>query len=101
MPVSKKQSEYRDKYDKENFQYITFKARKGAKERIVQAATATGQSTNGFIRAALDKAVQDATGVAMEPLQDERDNAAVQDEALTTRVYKAGANGMIDTEERI
>ena len=49
MPVSEKQKGYRDKYDKENYQYITFKAKKGAKERIVAAATATNQSTNhGF-----------------------------------------------------
>jgi len=66
VPVNEKQKGYRNKYDKENFQYITFKARKGAKERIVQAATVTGQSTNGFIRATLNKAVQDATGRPME-----------------------------------
>ncbi|MCL2003265.1 MAG: hypothetical protein FWG72_04575 [Oscillospiraceae bacterium] len=66
MPVSEKQKSYRDRYDKENFQYITFKARIGAKERIVAAATATGQSTNGFIRGVLNKAVEDATGRPME-----------------------------------
>ena len=66
MPVSKKQGEYRDKYDKENFQYITFKARKGSKERIVEAAKVTGQSTNGFIRGALNNAVRAATGRYME-----------------------------------
>ncbi|MCL1829343.1 MAG: hypothetical protein FWG32_07605 [Oscillospiraceae bacterium] len=55
------------KHDKENFQYITFKARKGAGERIVEAAAATGQSTNGFIRSTLNKAVESATGRSMEP----------------------------------
>jgi len=60
------------KHDKENFQYITFKARKGARERIVEAATATGQSTNGFIRSTLNKAVQDATGAPMEYVEDEK-----------------------------
>jgi predicted HicB family RNase H-like nuclease len=65
-PVSEKQKEYRDKYDKENFQYITFKAKKGAKERIVEAATAIGQSTNGFIRSSLNEAVERATGRPME-----------------------------------
>ena len=54
------------KHDKENFQYITFKARKGSRERIVEAATVTGQSTNSFIRSTLNKAVRDATGVPME-----------------------------------
>jgi len=66
MPVSEKQKGYRDKYDKENFQYITFKAKRGAKGRLKEAATAVGQSTNGFIRSALNKAVEDATGVPME-----------------------------------
>lgn len=66
MSVSEKQKGYRDKYDKENFQYITFKARKGAKERLTKAALSTGQSTNGFIRATLNRAVQEATGVPME-----------------------------------
>ena len=72
MPVSEKQSVSRNKHDKENFQYITFKARKGARERIVEAATATGQSTNGFIRSTLNKAVQDATGAPMEYVEDEK-----------------------------
>jgi len=65
-PVSDAQRKASDKHDKENFQYITFKARKGAKERIVEAATTTGQSTNGFIRSAVSKAVQEATGKPME-----------------------------------
>jgi predicted HicB family RNase H-like nuclease len=69
MPVSEKQKGYRDKYDKENFQYITFKAKKGAKERIVEAATASGQSTNGFIRASLNEAVERATGRPMEAVE--------------------------------
>jgi len=59
------------KYDKKNYQYITFKARKGSRERIVAAANATGQSTNGFIRSAVDKAVQEATGVPMEYVPDD------------------------------
>jgi uncharacterized protein (DUF1778 family) len=70
MPVSEKQKGYRDKYDKENFQYITFKAKKGAKERITAAATATNQSTNGFIRSTLNAAVEAATGVPMEGMPD-------------------------------
>lgn len=74
-PVSEKQKEYRDKHDKENFQYITFKARKGARERIVEAATVTGHSTNGFIRSTLNKAIQEVTGRPMEdlPEQTEKD----------------------------
>ena len=71
-PVSDAQRKANDKHDKENFQYITFKARKGSKARIVEAATATGQSTNGFIRSAVNRAVQEATGKPME-------DAAAQD----------------------
>lgn len=55
-----------DRYDKENIETISFKARKGSRKRIVEAATATGQSTNGFIRSTLNKAVQEATGAPME-----------------------------------
>lgn len=65
-PTSKSQRKASAKHDKDNFQYITFKARKGSRERIVEAATATGQSTNGFIRSTLNKAVQEATGIPME-----------------------------------
>lgn len=66
MPVSEKQGKSRDKHDKENFQYITFKARKGSKERIVEAAQSKDMSTNGFIREAVNKAVLDTTGLPME-----------------------------------
>ena len=65
-PVSDAQKKANAKHDKENFQYITFKARKGSKERLKNAATATGQSTNGFIRLSLNKAVQEAIGQPME-----------------------------------
>lgn len=67
-PVSEKKRASNDKHDKANFQYITFKARKGAKERIVEAAEATGQSTNGFIRSSLDEAVKKATGKPLEEI---------------------------------
>jgi hypothetical protein len=65
-PISEARKRANAKHDKENFQYITFKARKGARERRVQAAQVTGGSTNGFIRAAVNKAVLDATGQPME-----------------------------------
>lgn len=69
-PISEARKKANAKHDKENFQYITFKARKGARERVVEAATATGQSTNGFIRSSLNKAVQNAIG---RPMEDEPD----------------------------
>ncbi len=55
-----------DKYDKENVETISFKTKKGARNRIKAAATATNQSTNGFIRSTLNAAVEAATGVPME-----------------------------------
>lgn len=55
-----------EKYDKANMETISFKARKGSRARLVEAAGAHGQSTNGFIRAALNRAVQEAVGSPME-----------------------------------
>jgi len=60
-----------DKYDKENIETISFKTRKGSRIRLKEAATATNQSINGFIRDALNKAVQEATGVPMEYVPDD------------------------------
>jgi uncharacterized protein (DUF1778 family) len=57
-------------YDKANIETISFKTRKGSRERIKQAAFATNQSINGFIRSALNKAVQEATGTPMELTDD-------------------------------
>lgn len=65
-PVSEAQKRANAKYDKANFQYITFKAKKGSRDRIVQAAAIKGVSVNGFIREAVDKAVEDTTGLSME-----------------------------------
>jgi predicted HicB family RNase H-like nuclease len=70
VPLSEAKKKSNAKHDKENFQYITFKARKGSRERIVEAAEATKQSTNGFIRSAVNKAVYEATGAPMEYVPD-------------------------------
>ena len=67
MPLSEPQKRSNSKHDKDNWQYITFKARTGSKDRIVEAASATGQSINGFIRDAISRAVMEATGKTMEP----------------------------------
>lgn len=74
MPVSDKKKESNARSDNKHWEYITLKARKGSRERIVQAAQATGESINGFIRAALETAVQDATGQRMEPERPEAQN---------------------------
>ncbi|MCL2517272.1 MAG: hypothetical protein FWF15_01790 [Oscillospiraceae bacterium] len=55
-----------DKYDKENIETVSFKTKKGARMRLKEAATATNQSINGFIRTALNKAVEEVLGVSME-----------------------------------
>ena len=60
-----------DEYDKANIETISFKTKKGARIRLKQAATATGQSTNGFIRSTLNKAVESAIGVPMEYVEEE------------------------------
>jgi len=67
MPVSESKKRSNSKHDKDNWQYQTFKTRTGAKERIAEAAAATGMSVNGFIRDALDKAVMTAINKPLEP----------------------------------
>ena len=74
-PLTEARKRANEKYDKENYQYISFKARKGSRERIAAAAQAVGQSTNGFIRGTLNKAVLDVTGTPMENIPDNNDDA--------------------------
>lgn len=64
--MGKTSAESKNKYRNKAYDRIDVIVPKGSKERIVEAATATGQSTNGFIRSALNKAVQTATGRPME-----------------------------------
>jgi len=71
MPSDNKKKRVSSKYDKENWQYITFKARTGAKERIVEAAMVTGLSVNGFIRNALSQAIFTTTNKTLEPTHEE------------------------------
>ena len=63
-----------DKYDNANVETVSFKTKKGARIRLKEAATALGQSTNGFIRSSLNKAVRDATGRPMEDASPQEDN---------------------------
>jgi len=65
-PMSEARKRANAKYDKENYQYISFKAKKGSRERIIQAAEATNETVNGFIRGTLNKAVETAIGRPME-----------------------------------
>ena len=71
------------KYDKENYQYISFKAKKGSRDRIAQAATVSGNSVNGFIRGAVNKAVIEVTGLPMEYVPD--DKGGVDDGAISQK----------------
>ena len=82
MPVSEAQRRANAKYDKENYQYITFKAKKGSRERIAQAAAATGETVNGFIRGTLNKAVFDTTGQPMEYVSDVSAGDGLQQERM-------------------
>ena len=66
MEKKKGRTAAQDKYDKANVETISFKTKKGARERLKAAAAETGQSTNGFIRSALNAAVQAAIGEPME-----------------------------------
>lgn len=71
MPLSDAQKKATAKYSKDNFQHISFKARIGSRDRIKEAAEATGQSVNSFIRTAISKAVMEATNKPLEPTTDE------------------------------
>lgn len=71
MPVSEAKKRSNSKHDKENWQYITFKAKVGAKERIAEAVEAMGLTTNGFIREAVSKAVMAAINKPLEPSHEE------------------------------
>lgn len=63
-----------EKYDSENIETVSFKTKKGARSRLKEAAIATNQSTNGFIRAALNKAVQDVLGIPMEHTPEKKES---------------------------
>lgn len=67
----KTSNESKAKYNAKAYDRINLALKKGSKERIIEAATATGQSTNAFIRGALNKAVLDATGAPMETASEE------------------------------
>ncbi|MCL1807480.1 MAG: antitoxin [Oscillospiraceae bacterium] len=69
--MGKTSATVKDRYNSKAYDDIRLRVKKGGKERLKAAATATGQSTNGFIRATLNKAVQDATGAPMEPDNEE------------------------------
>ena len=66
MSTSDSQLKAIAKYDKENYQHISFKARIGSRDRIKEAAEATGQSVNGFIKNAISNAVMEAIGKPLE-----------------------------------
>ena len=71
MPATEAQLLAIAKYDKENYQQISFKAPKGSRDRIKEAAEATGQSVNSFIKNAISTAMMEAIGKPLEPTADE------------------------------
>jgi len=65
-PLSEARKKSNAKYIKAHYQYITFAAKKGYRDRIVQAATIKGETINGFIRRAVDKALEEANSQSAE-----------------------------------
>ena len=78
--MGKTSAESKNKYRNKTYDRIEIVVQKGGKSRIVEAATATGQTTNGFIRGALNKAVQEATGHPMEPEKEDSNDATTTTE---------------------
>lgn len=79
MPrVSDAQRKASAKHDKEHFQYITFKARRGSRDRLLEAATSAGTPLNRFIRDALNKAVEAQTGRPMEAVEQDTQDGGVE-----------------------
>lgn len=64
--LGKTSAEVKNRYRDKAFDRIEVVVKKGGKDRLKQAAEEAGQSTNGFIRECLNKAVQDITGSPME-----------------------------------
>ena len=71
MSTSKAQLKAAAKHSKENYQHLSFKVRIGSKERIKEAAEATNQSVNAFIKNAVSKAMMEAIGKPLEPTIDD------------------------------
>ena len=78
MPISEARKRANAKHDKENFEVVSFKARKGSRTRIAEAALATGKSINGFIRDALAIAVEIAINKPMEDKEMSRQTNAMK-----------------------
>ena len=60
MPVSEAQLRANKKYNKENFEYFTVKAKKGTRLEIKACAASIGESLNGFINRAIKDAMERA-----------------------------------------
>jgi len=86
MPASEAQLKAIAKYDKENYQHISFKVRIGSRDRIKEAAEATNQSVNGFIKNAISDAMIKAINKPLEPT----DNLLTKNEAESEIVRKKG-----------
>ena len=61
MPLTEKKKASNKAYDKKNYQYWPLKIRIGEKEKIQEAASAVGESLNGYILHAIaDRMQRDA-----------------------------------------
>jgi len=70
-PLSEAQKRSNSKHDKEHWEYLTVKAHVGAKERVKEAASKLGKTTNGFMREVLSEAVEKVIGKPLEPSPDD------------------------------
>ena len=86
MATSDSQLKAIAKYDKENYQHISFKARIGSRDRIKEAAEATGQSVNGFIKTAISNAVMESIGKPLESTEVEYKDELKRNPGKTTAI---------------
>lgn len=70
--VSKAQQKAVNKYVKNNYDRINVTFPKGQKEVIMQAATAAGESVNGYIKKAVDQRMERDSTAASDPADSPR-----------------------------
>ena len=58
MPLTEKQKQTRYKYARENLKRIPLDVQKDKYEEIASAASAAGESVNGYIKKAIDKRLE-------------------------------------------
>ena len=67
MPVSEKQKEYAKKYHQEKTDELKVRLPKGDKAKLQEHAASYGESTNGFVKRAIDEAMARDNANATQP----------------------------------